>query len=224
MPVKRASAKYTSNPISSMGDLFGEPELLAGFRYIPDVISTADEKSLVQRFENLPLRPFEFPGYRGNRRIYTFGHRYVFAGQEPRADASIPDYLLPLTDVASRISGVPAEAFEQLMVTEYAPGAGIGWATDRRMKISSQCRFSHLAHCGCVGGWGRAGSAGPRMSSHDRCICSMARCGTAGSTASRRWTFCATPVPCVRFALAEAPRAISVPSLRLSDRRIDGAK
>jgi len=23
--------------------------------------------------------------------------------------------------------GVPAEAFEQLMVTEYAPGAGIGW-------------------------------------------------------------------------------------------------
>ena len=132
MPVKRASAKkYTSNPISSMGDLFGEPELPAGFRYIPDVISTADEKSLVQRFEKLPLKPFEFHGHQGNRRIYTFGHRYVFAGQEPRADASIPDYLLPLTDVASQISGVPAEAFEQLMVTEYAPGAGIGWHRDR---------------------------------------------------------------------------------------------
>jgi alkylated DNA repair dioxygenase AlkB len=132
MPVKRASAKkYTSNPISGMGDLFGEPELPAGFRYIPDVISTADEKSLVQRFEKLPLKPFEFHGHQGNRRIYTFGHRYVFAGQEPRADASIPDYLLPLTDVASQISGVPADAFEQLMVTEYAPGAGIGWHRDR---------------------------------------------------------------------------------------------
>jgi hypothetical protein len=54
MPVKRASAKYTSSPISSMDDLFGEPELPAGFRYIQDVISTADEKSLVQRFEKLP--------------------------------------------------------------------------------------------------------------------------------------------------------------------------
>jgi hypothetical protein len=93
-----------------MDDLFGEPELPAGFRYIPDAISTADEKSLVQRFEKLPLKPFEFHGHQGNRRIYTFGHRYVFAGQEPRADASIPDYLLPLTDVASQISGVPAEA------------------------------------------------------------------------------------------------------------------
>src|SRR5258705_1308453 len=127
------SLRFTENGkcSSGMGDLFGEPELPAGFRYIPDVISTADEKSLVQRFEKLPLKPFEFHGHQGNRRIYTFGHRYVFAGQEPRADASIPDYLLPLTDVASQISGVPAEAFEQLMVTEYAPGAGIGWHRDR---------------------------------------------------------------------------------------------
>ena len=59
MPLKRDSAKkYTSNPISGKGDLFGEPELPAGFRYIPDVISTADEKSLVQRFEKLPLKIF----------------------------------------------------------------------------------------------------------------------------------------------------------------------
>src|SRR6267142_2286913 len=33
-----------------------------------------------------------------------------------------------------------------------------GTATDRRMKISSRCRFSRLAHCGCVGGWGRLGA------------------------------------------------------------------
>ena len=64
MLVKRPSAKkYTSNLISGLGDLFGEPELPAGFRYIPDVISTADEKSLVQRFEKLPLKPFEFHGH-----------------------------------------------------------------------------------------------------------------------------------------------------------------
>ena len=108
-----------------MGDLFGEPELPAGFRYIPDVLSSAEEKSLVERFEKLPLKPFEFHGYEGNRRIYAFGHRYIFAGQEPRADASIPDYLRPLTEIAGRISGMPADAFEQLMLTEYAPGAGI---------------------------------------------------------------------------------------------------
>ena len=98
---------------------------------VPRITQAIDEKNLVQRFEKLPLKTFEFHGHQGNRRIYTFGHGYVFAGQEPRADAGIPDYLLPLTDVASQISGVPAEAFEQLMVTEYAPGAGIGWHRDR---------------------------------------------------------------------------------------------
>jgi alkylated DNA repair dioxygenase AlkB len=140
MPTNRASAKRSArNAANGMGDLFGEPEQQAellpelpdGFRYIPDVLTPAEEKSLVGQFKKLPLKPFEFHGYQGNRRIYTFGHRYIFAGQEPRADASIPDYLRPLTEIASRISGEPAAAFEQLMLTEYAPGAGIGWHRDR---------------------------------------------------------------------------------------------
>src|ERR1700722_11304204 len=141
MPTNRPSAKRSArdNAGNSMGDLFGEPELSvelpaelpAGFRYISDVLTSAEEESLVKQFEKLPLKPFEFHGYQGNRRIYTFGHKYIFAGQEPRDDASIPDYLLPLTELASRISGEPAEAFAQLMVTEYAPGAGIGWHLDR---------------------------------------------------------------------------------------------
>jgi alkylated DNA repair dioxygenase AlkB len=134
--MNRPSAKRSArNAANGMGDLFGGPELPtelpAGFRYISNVLSSAEEKSLVQQFEKLPLKPFEFHGYQGNRRIYTFGHRYIFAGQEPRADASISDYLRPLTEIASRISGMPATAFEQLMLTEYAPGAGIGWHRDR---------------------------------------------------------------------------------------------
>jgi alkylated DNA repair dioxygenase AlkB len=112
-------------------DLFGEPDLPDGFRYIPDVLSHAEEASFVQRFEKLPMKPFEFHGYLGKRRIFTFGHKYVFAGQEPRVDPSIPDYFRPLTDIASHISGVSADEFEQIMVTEYAPGAGIGWHRDR---------------------------------------------------------------------------------------------
>src|SRR5690349_5691523 len=116
MSARRPSIKkYTANADSGMSDLFGEPELPAGFRYIPDLLSPAEERGLVREFERLPLKPFEFHGYLGNRRIYTFGHRYIFAGQEPRADASIPDYLQPLTDIASQISGMPANAFEQLM-------------------------------------------------------------------------------------------------------------
>jgi alkylated DNA repair dioxygenase AlkB len=123
--------RYSHSAIGGTANLFGEPELPAGFRYTPDVLSAANEKSLVQRFESLPLTPFEFHGYLGNRRIFTFGHKYVFAGQRPRDDASIPDYFRPLMELAGQVSGNPPEAFEQVMVTEYAPGAGIGWHRDR---------------------------------------------------------------------------------------------
>ena len=118
-------------PAADTPDLFAANQWANGFRYIPDVLSIAEEKSLVERFEKLPLKPFEFHGYLANRRIYSFGHKFVFAGQEPRNDASIPDYFRPLTHIASRISGQPADAFEQAMVTEYATGAGIGWHRDR---------------------------------------------------------------------------------------------
>lgn len=122
----------TPRPIAvGMPDLFGAPELPEGFRYLPDVLSTAEERELVGLFESLPLQPFEFHGYRANRRIFTYGHRYVFAGQQPRADAGIPAHLRPLAEIASAIAGVPADMFEQVMVTEYPPGAGIGWHRDR---------------------------------------------------------------------------------------------
>jgi hypothetical protein len=126
--VFRSSNRTKANDVA---DLFETTECPKGFRYTPDVLSAAEERSLVRRFESLPLKPFEFRGYLANRRICAFGHKYVFAGQEPRADAGIPDYLRPLTHIASEISGVSAEAFEQIMVTEYAPGAGIGWHRDR---------------------------------------------------------------------------------------------
>jgi len=112
-------------------DLFGEPMVPEGFRYLDDVLTAADEARFVARFEALPLQPFEFQGYLANRRILTFGHKYVFAGQKPRADASIPDDMRPLLEIAAHISGEPLGSFEQVMVTDYPEGAGIGWHVDR---------------------------------------------------------------------------------------------
>jgi alkylated DNA repair dioxygenase AlkB len=126
-----SSRTLLGSGVGDVADLFGEPMLPDGFQYMPEVLSPVEERDLLRRLERLPLKPFEFHGYLGNRRIYSFGHKYVFAGQEPRADSSVPDYLRPLMDIASRISGRPAEAFEQVMVTEYPPGAGIGWHRDR---------------------------------------------------------------------------------------------
>jgi hypothetical protein len=98
--MQRRSVKTTrerpATIASGMTDLFWELNLPEGFRYIPGVLSRTEEASFVQRFEKLPLKPFEFHGYLGKRRIFTFGHKYVFAGQERRADASIPVYFSAL--------------------------------------------------------------------------------------------------------------------------------
>ena len=145
-PMNSALVRDQRRPEADTPDLFVATSLPEGFRYIPDVLSVAEEKSLVERFEKLPLKPFEFHGYLANRRIYSFGHKYVFAGQEPRKDGSIPDYLRPLLHIASRISGQPADAFEQAMVTEYAPGAGIGWHRDRP-SYEDIVSVSFLASC-----------------------------------------------------------------------------
>jgi alkylated DNA repair dioxygenase AlkB len=125
LPTTSEGCAYT------MRDLFGVQTLPAGFRYVSDVLTSVEERDLVERVRQLPLQPFRFRGYLASRRIYTFGRAYLFAGQKPRANSSIPGYLLPLRQVAGDISGKAPDAFEQVMVTEYAPGAGIGWHLDR---------------------------------------------------------------------------------------------
>lgn len=145
-PNPRRQIRRVSHSQHITSDLFGEPQLPDGFRYTPDVLSAAEEKRLVARFEALPLKPFAFHGYLGNRRIFTFGHKYMFAGADTNEDHSIPDDMRPLMEIAGRISGQPAERFEQIMVTEYAPGAGIGWHLDRP-SYEDIVSISFLASC-----------------------------------------------------------------------------
>ena len=133
-------------PEKNAADLFGEPVLPDGFRYLPDVLSAAEEARLAARFAALPLKPFEFRGYLGNRRIFTFGHKYMFAGADTSADHRMPGDMRPLMEIAGQISGQPAESFAQVMVTEYAPGAGIGWHLDRP-NYEDIVSISFLAPC-----------------------------------------------------------------------------
>jgi alkylated DNA repair dioxygenase AlkB len=138
---KRAHAAANAEP-----DLFGAPPLPAGLRYAAEVLSPADERRLIAQFADLPFKPFEFQGYLGNRRIVSYGHRYDYAARTLKSAEPMPSILDPLKKVASQLTGVPASAFEQALVTEYAPGAGIGWHRDKPM-FESVVGLSFLAPC-----------------------------------------------------------------------------
>ena len=125
-----------------MGELF----LPVGFRYRDAVLSAECARTLVAAFETLPLAPFEFHGYLGNRRVLSFGYRYDYAGRQLRESAALPDFLLELRETAGAFADSPAESFSQALVTEYAPGAGIGWHRDKPM-FGKVVAFSFLSAC-----------------------------------------------------------------------------
>jgi alkylated DNA repair dioxygenase AlkB len=124
----------SSAAISDQSDLFAPSRKFpAGFAYRVDVISPAEEQAMIERFEELPFKPFEFHGFLGKRRVVSFGWRYDFAGRTLRNSDPIPPFLLPLRQRAADFAGVPADGMQQILVNEYAPGAGIGWHKDKPM-------------------------------------------------------------------------------------------
>ncbi|MFL6228868.1 MAG: alpha-ketoglutarate-dependent dioxygenase AlkB [Pyrinomonadaceae bacterium] len=102
-----------------------------GFRYRPELIGPADEGALLARVRDLPFREFEFHGHTGKRRVVSFGWRYDFTGRGLQKADDMPDYLLPLREVAAAFAGVEPGQFQHALVTEYGPGAGIGWHRDK---------------------------------------------------------------------------------------------
>jgi alkylated DNA repair dioxygenase AlkB len=126
--------------MSAQQNLFADHANLApgrpdpdGFSYHPEVLSPADERDLARDFAALPFTPFEFHGFHGKRRIASFGWRYDYAGRALRPSEAVPDFLLALRDRAAAIATLSAASLQQVLVTEYAPGAGIGWHRDKPM-------------------------------------------------------------------------------------------
>ncbi|HEX8392440.1 MAG TPA: alpha-ketoglutarate-dependent dioxygenase AlkB [Longimicrobium sp.] len=102
-----------------------------GFRYQPDVLPADEERALVEHIRGLPLKEFEFHGYVGKRRVLSYGWHYDFTERRLHPVDQIPTFLLPLRDRAAAFAGVAPESLPHALVTEYGPGATIGWHRDK---------------------------------------------------------------------------------------------
>ncbi len=134
---------------SGQASLFdGDPGIPAGFRYQPELVSVPEEQELVERFASLPFREFEFRGYLGKRRVVSFGWHYDFNTEKLRKTEDMPAFLLPVRDSAARFAGLDPSSLQHVLLTEYAPGAGIGWHRDKAVfgdvigiSLVSPCTF-----------------------------------------------------------------------------------
>ncbi|MCA0030245.1 alpha-ketoglutarate-dependent dioxygenase AlkB [Mesorhizobium sp. B263B2A] len=122
----------TPGSSSLQHDLFGAvDELPEGFRYQPGLITPREETELARQLGALPFQAFDFHGHLANRRVVGFGLRYDYDRREVVQAPAIPDFLLPLREKVAALARRPAEAFAQVLINEYRPGAGIGWHRDK---------------------------------------------------------------------------------------------
>lgn len=121
-------------------------ELPSGVSYWPAVVSDAESSTLVSWFATLPFKPFAFHGYLANRRIVSFGWRYDYAERTLRESEAVPEFLHPLRVRAAALASLVPQGLKQVLITEYAAGAGIGWHRDKPM-FEHVIAFSFLSPC-----------------------------------------------------------------------------
>src|SRR5690606_18321875 len=117
-----------ADQLDMFGASIGFPE---GFRYEPELLSRAEESHLLERVRALPFRDFEFRGYAGKRRVISFGWKYDFGDESLRDAEPIPDFLQTTRARAAAFAATPVEGVTHALITEYPPGASIGWHRDR---------------------------------------------------------------------------------------------
>jgi len=131
LPPRLPPGKRHVPSASTTNDLFGNDALPEGFRYQPDFLSREEEQSLLGHIVSLPFREFEFQGFTGKRRIVSYGWRYDFNGGRLSRTEDIPDFLSVIRARAEQFAEIAPGTLHQVLITEYTPGAAIGWHKDR---------------------------------------------------------------------------------------------
>lgn len=131
-----------------------------GMAYADDRLTPGEEAAVIGAIRGLDLQPFQFHGFEGKRRVASFGWAYAFGGGGFREAAAMPAFLVELRTVAARFAEVAPDELPHALVTEYAPGAAIGWHRDRPefgdvvgVSLGSVCRFRMRRRVGV--GWER---------------------------------------------------------------------
>jgi len=128
--------------------LFSDERKPEGLRYQPDFITREEEQDLISHIVGLPLSPFQFGAFEGKRRVASFGWRYNYTSHALEKAGDLPAWIAPFNDRVESFAGLPSTSIEQLLVTEYEAGAGIGWHRDKPhfgkvfgLSLGSSCKF-----------------------------------------------------------------------------------
>jgi DNA oxidative demethylase len=126
----RVNPISVSSPASYERDLFpldGAPD---GLLFEPEIMTAVEEATFLDVIKNLPFGAFRLHGVDAKRRVVRFGLHYLAGSAAVTPASEFPLCLEPLRARAAAVAGIPTRVLSESLVTEYTPGAGIGWHRD----------------------------------------------------------------------------------------------
>src|SRR3954449_12227772 len=120
-----------------------------GLAYREDFLSKNEEVELLRAIAAIEFEPFVMRGQAARRKVRHFGWRYSFDKRSLQPTDPLPAALVCVRERAEQLAGIEPGSFEQALVTEYPPGATIGWhrdappfgATIAGVSLASPCRM-----------------------------------------------------------------------------------
>jgi alkylated DNA repair dioxygenase AlkB len=114
-----------------MNTLFSiAPEFPDGFHYFPDFLSESEEENLYREVLKVELHDFNFQGFIAKRKTASYGFDYSFDKRKLSEGKEIPPAFHSVIEKAAHWLSLPAQAFAELLVTEYPVGSVINWHRD----------------------------------------------------------------------------------------------
>lgn len=101
-----------------------------GFIYVPEFLTVEEEGELIETIRHLDFREFQMYGVTAKRRVVHFGWDYSFDSRQVTPTTAIPAEFTLIRNRAAILAGIEPAEFAEALVTEYQPGAGIGWHRD----------------------------------------------------------------------------------------------
>ena len=112
-------------------DLFRtDDKLPEGFDYQPDFLAPTEEAALLDIIRALPLAEAQYKQFTARRRTVSYGSQYDFDANALLSAPPLPSFLDPLREKAAQWTGLQSGQFVHALVSEYRPGAPLGWHRD----------------------------------------------------------------------------------------------
>ena len=104
--------------------------LPSGLLFTPDFLTQQEERELLSFIQSIEFRTLAMHGVTAKRRIKQYGYHYAFESYQLTATDPIPEPFESIRKRSAALAGIDPSEWAEALVTEYQPGAGIGWHRD----------------------------------------------------------------------------------------------